>query len=104
MSLLLFEISLTRRTMNFVNHKRSFFDPLNVSNLPNFKLSVWPGYNTSIDRFDGGVLLQCDVAHRILRTETVRDFICSKATRGILSIEHLHIVGIEYHRLITCSI
>jgi len=36
-----------------------------------FRLEVWPGYVTTVDEYEGGVMLQTDVSHRVLRTETV---------------------------------
>ena len=47
----------------------------------NFR-SVWPGYVTAVDKFEGGLLLQCDLSHRVLRTETVRDLLLSLRKRG----------------------
>ena len=38
-----------------------------------YKLEVWPGFVTAVDCYEGGLYLQIDVAHRVLRTETVRD-------------------------------
>ncbi len=37
------------------------------------RLEVWPGYVTTIGRYAGGLLLQLDASHRVLRTETVLD-------------------------------
>ena len=34
---------------------------------------MWPGYITAVDVYEGGLHLQLDVAHRVLRCETVRD-------------------------------
>ena len=35
-----------------------------------------------MDQYEGGLLLQIDVHHRVLRTETVRDCLLSLAKRG----------------------
>ncbi len=43
---------------------------------------VWPGYVTAVDFYEGGLLLQIDVSHRVLRTETVRDFLVSLNKQG----------------------
>ena len=37
---------------------------------------------TAVDNYEGGLLIQVDVSHRVLRTETVRDFLASLAKRG----------------------
>ncbi len=43
---------------------------------------MWPGYITAADCYEGGLFVQVDVGHRVLRTETVRDFIVSLGRRG----------------------
>ena len=40
---------------------------------PAFVLQVWPGYVTTVDEYDGGLLLMCDVSHKVLRQETAYD-------------------------------
>ena len=40
-------------------------------------MSVWPGYITTVDVFEGGLYLQLDVAHRVLRTDTAYDLMTS---------------------------
>ena len=37
---------------------------------------------TAIDHYEGGLLLQCDISHRVLRTETVRDALTTLKKRG----------------------
>ena len=49
-------------------------------------LQVWPGYMTSVDNFHGGVLLQCDVSHRVLRTESALDVMTTHMKRGFFLI------------------
>ena len=38
-----------------------------------YRLEVWPGYVHTIKRYAGGLMLQIDVSHRVLRTDTVLD-------------------------------
>ena len=38
-------------------------------------MSVWPGYVSAVDVFEGGLMLQVDVASRVLRTDTVLDIL-----------------------------
>ena len=40
------------------------------------------GYVTAVDNYEGGLLLQCDVSHRVLRTESVRDLLTSLRKKG----------------------
>ena len=39
------------------------------------RLEIWPGYVNTIQHYDGGLLLMLDVSHRVLRTDTVLDFL-----------------------------
>ena len=39
------------------------------------RLEIWPGYVNTIQHYDGGLMLMLDVSHRVLRTDTVLDFL-----------------------------
>ena len=36
-----------------------------------FRLEVWPGYVTAVNEYEDGLMLNCDVSFRVLRTTTV---------------------------------
>ncbi len=38
-------------------------------------IEVWPGFQSSIGQFQSGVLLNIDIVHKVMRTDTVLDFI-----------------------------
>lgn len=38
-------------------------------------MQLWPGYETSIRYHEDGILLNCDVAHKAMRTDTVLDLL-----------------------------
>mgnify|MGYP001803568697 CR=1 FL=1 len=38
-----------------------------------FRLEIWPGYKTAIAQYDGAVMLNVDLSHKVLRTESVLD-------------------------------
>ncbi|XP_030382554.1 protein argonaute-3 [Scaptodrosophila lebanonensis] len=63
------------RTLNFVKFDRKQFDPSNPKVIPSAKLEVWPGYVTAVDEFDGGLMLCCDVSHRLLSQKTVLEML-----------------------------
>jgi aubergine-like protein len=68
--------TLFRRIMNdlkLVQIQRHHYDPTAKIDVPVHKLEIWPGYVTSIQDFDGGLLLNCDASHRILRTNTAKE-------------------------------
>lgn len=47
----------------------SFFSPF----FP-LRLELWPGFITSILQFEHSILLGLDISHKILRTDTVYDY------------------------------
>lgn len=42
-------------------------------NLGQFKIELWPGYATSMRKHEHDILLMCDVAHKVMRNDTVAD-------------------------------
>ena len=40
-----------------------------------FRLELWPGYSTSILAYEDNVMLSADVQHKVLRMDTVLDFL-----------------------------
>ncbi|XP_059910115.1 piwi-like protein 2 [Gadus macrocephalus] len=63
-----------RRIMKMVGLKlvgHNHFDPQSAIILGKHRLQVWPGYTTSIKRTDGGLFLSVDVAHKVLRNDSV---------------------------------
>ena len=43
--------------------------------IPQHKLEVWPGYVTAVSEYEGGLMLNCDVSHKVLRSQTARDLL-----------------------------
>merc|ERR1719154_539626 len=54
---------------------KNFYDPRAGHMVPQHKLEIWPGYVTAVQDFEGGVMLCCDVSHKVLRTQTAYDLI-----------------------------
>lgn len=69
-------------TLKFKMHNRNFYDPQSATAIRQHNLSIWPGYVTSVDQFEGGLMLHCDLRHRVLRTESVRDLLINLKRRG----------------------
>lgn len=40
-----------------------------------FKIELWPGFTTSIRYHEQDILLNCDVAHKVMRMDTVYDLL-----------------------------
>lgn len=52
----------------------SFKDPLFICLLSS-RLELWPGFTTSILQYERNIMLSLDVSHKILRTDTVWDYL-----------------------------
>ena len=77
--------TLFRRIMNTLKMcqmNKNFYDPTAGHLVPQHKLEIWPGYVTSVQQFEGGVMLCCDVSHKVLRTQTayqlIKDVVAQK--------------------------
>lgn len=54
---------------------RNFFDALAKIDIPEFKLQLWPGYQTSIRQHEQDILLCTEITHKVMRIATVLDII-----------------------------
>jgi len=75
------------KTLKFTQHNRKYYNAAGANHIKEYNLSVWPGYVTAVDEYESGVLLQLDVSHRVLRTETVRDFLNGLVKRGVQDLK-----------------
>lgn len=50
---------------------RDFFDPEAKVDIPDFKLQIWPGYKTTINQYEDRLLMVTEIAHKVLRMDTV---------------------------------
>ena len=55
------------------SYKKNFQIFLQVTVIDHLKLEIWPGYVTHVEEKEGGLMLTCDVSHRVLRAETAYD-------------------------------
>uniref|UniRef100_A0A8C8E4F1 Piwi-like RNA-mediated gene silencing 1 n=1 Tax=Oryzias sinensis TaxID=183150 RepID=A0A8C8E4F1_9TELE len=53
---------------------RNYYNPKNPLNIPEHNLTIWPGYSTTILQYESSIMLCTDVSHKVLRSETVLDF------------------------------
>ena len=49
---------------------RNYYDPNAAKKLKEFKLELWPGYETSIKQHEADVLLCCEISTKVLRLDT----------------------------------
>ncbi|KAH0547230.1 piwi-like protein Ago3 [Cotesia glomerata] len=76
-SIQFFNILLNRilRMLNMICINRNYFNPRAAHKIEQHRMELWPGYVTAIEEMEGGLKLNIDASHRVMRTDTVRDFI-----------------------------
>ncbi|XP_016945528.3 protein piwi [Drosophila suzukii] len=59
---------------------RNLFDPRAKVEIREFRMELWPGYETSIRQHEKDILLSTEITHKVMRTETVYDILrrCSQ--------------------------
>ncbi|KAH8377461.1 hypothetical protein KR093_005619, partial [Drosophila rubida] len=65
---------ILRRAMEGMNLQmvsRNYFDPQAKIVLDNYRMELWPGYTTSIRQHESDLLLCAEIAHKVMRTDTL---------------------------------
>ncbi|XP_037537105.1 piwi-like protein 1 [Nematolebias whitei] len=62
------------RILNMQQIGRNYYNPNDPLNISQHKLTIWPGYTTTILRYESSIMMCTDVSHKVLRSETVLDF------------------------------
>ncbi|XP_028566225.2 piwi-like protein 1 [Podarcis muralis] len=65
------------KIMNLQQIGRNFYNPSDPISIPKHRLMIWPGFTTSILQYETSIMLCTDVSHKVLRSETVLDFMYS---------------------------
>ncbi|XP_062983232.1 piwi-like protein 4 [Elgaria multicarinata webbii] len=60
---------------------RNFYDPSEPVEIPQHKMTLWPGFAVSVSQFENSVMLCADVSHKILRSENVLEFMTNLYNR-----------------------
>ena len=68
--------------LNLQKLGRNYFDSAAARMETNFHLEVWPGYVTSIRQHENSVLMNAEVVHRVLRSDSILDQIRRMMDRG----------------------
>ncbi|XP_022160802.1 piwi-like protein Siwi isoform X2 [Myzus persicae] len=76
-SIQVFNLLLRRslRNLDLALVGRNYYDEKAKINIPQHKLQLWPGYETTIGMYDSGLLLRSEISTKIMREETVLDFL-----------------------------
>lgn len=61
--------------LNFIDMKRSYFNPNNAMIMNDYQLEIWSGFAPTVSLLKSGILLNLNVTHKVIRTETVYNFI-----------------------------
>uniref|UniRef100_A0A8C5BEE2 Piwi like RNA-mediated silencing 1 n=1 Tax=Gadus morhua TaxID=8049 RepID=A0A8C5BEE2_GADMO len=56
---------------------RHYYQPKDPLSIPQHRLTIWPGFTTTILQYESSIMLCTDVSHKVLRSETVLDFMVS---------------------------
>uniref|UniRef100_A0A668A7J4 Piwi-like RNA-mediated gene silencing 1 n=1 Tax=Myripristis murdjan TaxID=586833 RepID=A0A668A7J4_9TELE len=70
-----------RRMLDMQQIGRNYYNAKDSLNMSQYKyvsavslLTIWPGYTTTILQYESSIMLCTDVSHKVLRSETVLDF------------------------------
>ncbi|XP_064210077.1 piwi-like protein 1 [Anguilla rostrata] len=59
------------RMLNMQQIGRHYYNPSDPLNIPQHRLTIWPGFTTTILQYESSIMLCTDVSHKVLRSETV---------------------------------
>lgn len=62
------------RVLDMQQIGRNYYNPHDPLEITKHKLTIWPGYTTAILPYESAIMLCTDVSHKVLRSETVLDF------------------------------
>jgi len=63
------------RVMKLKQIGRHYFNPSKPTEIPQHSMQLWPGFTTAIHEYEAGAMLNIDLAHKVLRTDSVLDHI-----------------------------
>ncbi|TNM90204.1 hypothetical protein fugu_004438 [Takifugu bimaculatus] len=62
------------KILNMQQIGRNFYNPNDPLDIPQHRLTIWSGYTSTILPYESAIMMCTDVSHRVLRSETVLDF------------------------------
>ena len=75
--------------LKMVEMNKNFYQPANGVMVPQHKLEIWPGYVTAVQEYEGGLMLNLDVSHKVLRTQTAHELVSCDVIVLIISFHHV---------------
>ncbi|XP_011187514.1 protein piwi [Zeugodacus cucurbitae] len=75
---------------------RNFYDAMAKIDLREYRLQLWPGYQTSIRQHERDILLCAEIAHKVMRTETVYDILkrCTETAKDFEEEFRRNVLGL----------
>ncbi|XP_051011715.1 piwi-like protein 4 isoform X2 [Acomys russatus] len=73
------------KKLNMYQIGRNFYKPSEPVEIPQHKLSLWPGFAISVSYFESRLLFNADVSYKVLRNETVLEFMTDLCFRTGMS-------------------
>lgn len=67
--------SLLTKKIKFIQIRKNYFNPKGARMIDSQKLEVWPGFNSSVNILNEGILLNMNIIYKVLRTETALDIV-----------------------------
>uniref|UniRef100_A0A8C6Q6P4 Piwi-like RNA-mediated gene silencing 1 n=1 Tax=Nothobranchius furzeri TaxID=105023 RepID=A0A8C6Q6P4_NOTFU len=65
------------RILNMQQIGRNYYNPDDPLEISQHSLTIWPGYATTILRYESSIMMCMDVSHKVLRSETVLSFMAN---------------------------
>ncbi|KAM6954108.1 piwi-like protein 1 [Aplochiton taeniatus] len=62
------------RMLNMQQIGRHYYNPNDPLNIPQHRLTIWPGFTSTILQYESSIMLSTDVSHKVLRSDTVLSF------------------------------
>ncbi|XP_043281262.1 piwi-like protein Siwi [Venturia canescens] len=69
---------IMRKCLEYLNLQlvgRNYFDAQNQVEVHQYKLSLWPGYETSIRQMERDILMCAEITHKVMRQQTLLDIL-----------------------------
>ena len=75
--------------LKMVEMNKNFYQPANGVMVKQHRLEIWPGYVTAVQEYEGGLMLNLDVSHKVLRTQTAHELVSCDVIVLIISFHHV---------------
>jgi aubergine-like protein len=97
-------IGIMLKNLKFIQFRKNFYNNKNARHFQNFKdIEIWPGFNSTVNILQEGILLNMSLTYKLIRTETALSAIenisnknqkCSPEEINILINEHFRFTSV----------